>query len=140
MLLYLDSSVALRAALPGPARKSWRQWIDDAAATHDALVSARLLRTEIVRVLRREDVPLVEGTRVLSRIRLIALTDQTFVVAESIERHVTTLDALHLATALVLGRPLRLATHDATMAEVATALGLATFDPVGEDNRPITPA
>ena len=137
MLLYLDSSVALRAALPGAQRDSWRRWVDAMAATHGALVSARLLRTEVVRALRREGLALREGNKVLSRIRLLAVTENTFVVAESIERHIKTLDSLHLAAALLLGRPLVVATHDAAMADVALTLGLEVVDPVGEDNVPI---
>ena len=40
-------------------------------------------------------------------------------------------DALHLASALAIGRdPLVVLTHDATMDAVARDLGLRTFDPL----------
>lgn len=44
---------------------------------------------------------------------------ETHTVAESIERHVKTLDALHLATALLVGEPVTVASHDIAMKEVA---------------------
>jgi len=137
MLAYLDSSIVLRAVLPGPGRAAWRRWLDATATQFDALMSSRLLRTEVVRVLRREQLPLTEGDKALSRIRLISVTGATFQVAESIEPNIRTLDALHLATALIVGRPLIVVTHDAAMADVAGAVGLQSSDPVGVDNNPI---
>ena len=133
VFVYIDSSVALRAALPHARRGVWRAWFDHTNATCDDIISARLLRTEVIRVLRRDAVPLIEGTKVLSRVRLLAVTDKTFSVAESIERHIKTLHALHLATALLFDGPLIVATHDNTMREVAAALALNAFDPVGDD-------
>ena len=137
MLAYLDSSIVLRAVLPGPGRAAWRRWLDATATQFDALLSSRLLRTEVVRVLRREQLPLTEGDKALSRIRLISVTGATFQVAESIEPNIRTLDALHLATALIIGRPLIVLTHDAMMADVAASVGLQSSDPVGVDDMPL---
>lgn len=84
--------------------------------------------------------------RALERVGLLDITRETHAVAESIERHVKTLDALHLATALVMRAPVTLATHDATMSTVAGHLGLPTVDPVtaheriGEDQSAATPS
>ncbi|MCG7284572.1 type II toxin-antitoxin system VapC family toxin [Cellulomonas sp. ACRRI] len=124
---YLDSSVALRAVLAVPERPDVLAWIDAHAGR---LVSSRLLRTEVVRVLRREQLPVSSASPLLSRVGLISLSDEVASVAESIERHVKTLDALHLATALVIGDPVVVATHDAGMAAVAAHLGLDVEDPV----------
>ena len=128
MTYYLDSSVALRAVLEVPERPRVLRWLDDHAGQ---LVSSRLLRTEIVRVLRREQLPVSAAGALLSRVGLISLSDEVASVAESIERHVKTLDALHLATALVVGDPVVVVTHDAGMAAVAGHLGLDVEDPVG---------
>lgn len=124
---YLDSSVALRAVLAVPERPHVVEWID---AHVGRLVSSRLLRTEVVRVLRREQLPVSTASPLLSRVGLISLSDEVASVAESIERHVKTLDALHLATALVIGDPVVVVTHDAGMAAVAGHLGLDVEDPV----------
>lgn len=125
-LVYLDSSVALRAILDVPERTNVQSWMDRAGT----LVSSRLLRTEVVRVLRREGRSLVDGTPLLDRVGLLEIGRDTHAVAESIERHVKTLDALHLATALLLGEPVVVATHDGTMKDVAAHLGLEVLDPV----------
>lgn len=125
-LIYLDSSVALRTILDVPERAHVQSWMDDVGS----LVSSRLLRTEVVRVLRREGRPLVDGTPLLDRVGLLEVGRDTHAVAESIERHVKTLDALHLATALLLGEPVIVATHDRAMKDVAAHLGLESVDPV----------
>lgn len=93
-------------------------------------VSSRLLRTEAVRVLRRDGRPPSDADPLLSRVGLFDISRETQTVAESIERHVKTLDALHLATALLVGEPVTVASHDVTMLAVAEHLGLNTVDPV----------
>lgn len=126
-LVYLDSSVALRAILDVPERRRVQAWME----THRArLVSSRLLRTDVIRVLRRDARPLADAAPLLDRVGLLDITRETHSVAESIERHLTTLDALHLATALLVGEPVTVATHDATMKVVAEHLGLRVTDPV----------
>ena len=126
-IVYLDSSVALRTILDVPERRRLQAWMDDVDAD---FVSSRLLRTEVSRVLRRDSRPLTDGKALLDRVGLIDITRETHSIAESIERHVKTLDALHLATALLVGEPIVLATHDTTMALVAEHLGMTVTDPV----------
>jgi predicted nucleic acid-binding protein len=125
--VYLDSSVALRTILDVPERTRLLSWMQQADS---AFVSSRLLRTEVFRVLRRDDRPLSDGAPLLSRVGLLDISGETHAVAESIERHVKTLDALHLATALLLGEPVTVATHDSQMKSVAEHLGLLVIDPV----------
>ncbi|AXK46648.1 type II toxin-antitoxin system VapC family toxin [Brachybacterium saurashtrense] len=128
-LIYLDSSVALRTLLDVPERERLRAWID--RTPH--VLSSRLLRTEVIRVLRREGRSPAEAAPLLDRVGLLEIGQETFTVAESIERHVRTLGALHLASALLIGEPVTVATHDTAMAEVARHLGLAVIDPVVGD-------
>lgn len=126
-IVYLDSSVALRTILDVPERERLQSWMQAAETT---FVSSRLLRTEVIRVLRRDDRPLSDGTPLLERVGLLEINRETHTIAESIERHIKTLDALHLATALLIGDPVTVATHDSTMKEVAEHLGLIVTDPV----------
>lgn len=126
-LVYLDASVALRTILDAPERERLRSWIQDSGAT---FVSSRLLRTEVARVLRRDGRPLSDGAPLLDRIGMLEITRETHTVAESIERHVKTLDALHVATALLIGETVTVATHDTTMRSVAKHVGLLVTDPV----------
>jgi predicted nucleic acid-binding protein len=127
-LVYLDSSVALRTILDVPERGRLQVWMETASDT--TFVSSRLLRTEVICVLRRDGRPLADGTPLLDRIGMLDISRETHTVAESIERQVKTLDALHLATALLIGEPVTVATHDATMKLVAGHLGLDVTDPV----------
>jgi predicted nucleic acid-binding protein len=125
--VYLDSSVALRTILDVPERERLQSWMQVPGTT---FVSSRLLRTQVVRILRRDGRPLVDGTPLLDRVGMLEISRETHTVAESIERHVKTLDALHLATALLIGEPVTVATHDSTMKSVAGHLGLLVTDPV----------
>lgn len=127
MVVYLDSSVALRAVLNVPERAAVRAWLD---ASDSTVVSSRLLQTELIRVLRRERRPATDAAPLLDRVGLVDISRETHSVAESIERHVKTLDALHLATAILLGSPVVVATHDHVMAAVAGYLGIVVTDPV----------
>lgn len=129
-IVYLDSSVALRTILDVPERVRLQAWMQ---ASGTDFVSSRLLRTEVVRVLRRDGRPLADGAPLLTRVGMFDITRETHTVAESIGRHVKTLDALHLATALLIGEPVTVASHDTTMKAVAEHLGLATTDPVDSD-------
>lgn len=126
-LVYLDSSVALRTILDVPGREHVQNWMHSAEAI---FVSSRLLRTEVIRVLRRDGRPLTDGTPLLDRVGMLEISRETHTIAESIERHVKTPDALHLATALLIGEPVTVATHDATMGAAAEHLGLLVTDPV----------
>lgn len=71
-----------------------------------------VLRTEVIRVLRRDQRPLVDAVPLLSRVGMFDITRGTHAVAESIERHVRALDALRLATARLIGDSVTMATHD----------------------------
>lgn len=126
-LVYLDSSVALRTILDVPERRRLQSWMQSEDTT---FVSSRLLRTEVIRVLRRGGRPIAEAAPLLDRVGLLEISRQTHAVAESIERHVKTLDALHLASALLIGHQVTVATHDRTMKDVAEHLGLLVTDPV----------
>lgn len=129
-IVYLDSSVALRTILDVPERLRLREWVDEPDTD---LVSSRLLRTELVRVLRRDRRPLSDAEALLSRVGLFDITRETHAGAEAVGRHVRTLDALHLATALLIGDSVTVATHDGTMKAVAEHLGLDTVDPVASE-------
>ena len=126
-LVYLDSSVALRTILDVPDRKRLQFWMQAAGGT---FVSSRLLPTEAIRVLRRDGRATADATPLLDRVGMLEITRETHTVAESIERHLKTLGALHLATALLIGDPVTVATHDSTMKTTSEHLGLRVTDPV----------
>lgn len=130
-IYYLDTSVALRALLGHSP--SAAAWIDETTAnSQHMVVSSRLLRTELTRVLRREGLPVSRRDEVLDVLSIAPLTDGVLASAEAIEPHVKTLDAIHLATVIVAGLDATIVSHDAAMLAAATSLGYATLDPVTE--------
>jgi len=126
-MIYLDSSIALRTILDVAERTRLQAWMRLPEST---FVSSRLLRTEVIRTLRRDGRDLSEGAPLLDRVGLLDITRETQSIAESIQDHIKTLDAVHLATALLLGDPVIVASHDATMKSVAASLGLRVEDPI----------
>lgn len=130
---YLDSSVAVRILFGhSPAAALWFDAIT--ASTTDRVISSRILRTELTRVLRREDRPVVDRDQMLDHVDTIALDHAVLGEAEAIVPHIRTLDAIHLASAIRCGvEDLTITTHDEAMATVARQIGFPTHDPVIDD-------
>lgn len=126
-LLYLDASVALHALLSDGDRRA-REWIEGVARRD--LYSSSLLGLEIKRVLRRDGVDVQIAGQILGRVNLVAIDDGVLDLAGAIESHVRALDAIHLATAMILGSGVTVVTHDAAMALAGRTLGLETVDPL----------
>lgn len=128
---YLDTSVALRALLGHSP--SAAVWIDQttADASH-TVVSSRILRTELTRVLRREGLPVGRRDEILDVLTLVPVTEGVLAAAEVIEPHVKTLDAIHLGSVIAAGLDATIVSHDSAMIAAATSLGYPTLDPVSE--------
>ena len=127
---YLDSSVAVRIILGHSVEAA--VWFDAATGgPRDRVVSSRILRTELTRVLRRESIPVLARDQILDFIDVIPLDHAVLHEAEAIVPHVRSLDAIHLGSALRSGLDdLVVVTHDSAMATVAATLGLRVLDPV----------
>lgn len=132
MIVYLDSSVVLRAVLGQPRMLAgWGNW--------EAAYSSELLRVETRRVADRLRLTgaldddgmgdlLAELARVERTMGLVRLTRAILErAAQPLATAVRTLDALHLASALALRQrhqdALLFATHDGQQARAARALG-----------------
>lgn len=125
---YLDTSLAYHALVGTPPAVAW---VDATVArSPEALVSSRLLRTELTRALRREGTPVSDRDAVLDKVGLIPITESILLAAEAITEHVKTLDAIHLASALAVGGDLVVASHDTNLKRVAEVLGMDVLDPV----------
>lgn len=126
---YLDASVAVRALLGhSEAAAAWLEAAD--RREEDEVISSRILRTEITRVLRRENLPVVDRDQLLDGVSFVPLTEGVLQTAEAIGPHIKTIDAIHLASALVTGLDPTVVSHDKTMKSVAAELGLRVLDPV----------
>lgn len=128
---YLDTSVALRALLGHSP--SAAAWIDQVTADDEhVVVSSRILRTELTRVLRREGLAVSRRDEVMDVLSLVPLTDGVLAAAEAIEPQVKTLDAIHLGSVIAAGLDAVIVSHDAAMIAAATWLGYPVLDPVTE--------
>lgn len=127
---YLDSSVAIRIILGHSPEAA--AWFDEATANEsDRVISSRLLRTEITRVLRREGLSVSDRDQITDYVHIVPIDHAILNEAEAIISHIRTLDAMHLASALWCGLDeLIIVTHDKVMGQVAEQLGFRVHDPV----------
>ncbi|MGH7859248.1 MAG: type II toxin-antitoxin system VapC family toxin [Candidatus Binatia bacterium] len=137
MIIYLDTSVVLRVLLkePKPLR-SWGDW-EEAASSDLMGVEARraIDRSRLDAALDDEQVAELHQQlrQVEIRLRRIAVNRRILGrAAQPMATAVKTLDAIHLASALVFqearGASVLFATHDGRQATAARALG---FDCTG---------
>lgn len=126
---YLDSSIALHVILAGGDQRA-RTWLNGVLASGEQIHSSFLLHLELTRVLRREQLDVALADLVLDRVEVISINDGVLQSAAAIETHVKSLDAIHLATCMLLGPDVTVVTHDAAMSQVAQSLGFDTTDPI----------
>jgi len=127
-ITYLDSSaivkLVVREAESGALLRYLRR--------RRPVVSSALARTEIARALLPLGLAALKRSQdVLSGLELLRINDRVLATAGAIlPADVRSLDAIHLATAILLGTGLRqLVTYDTRMASAARALGLAVVAP-----------
>lgn len=127
--LYLDSSAFVKVVIAEPASPSLRQFLK---ATDARRVSSALLRTEALRAVRHLGPEALAAVREgLRRVELIGIDDRLLDTAGVLEPAIMrTLDAIHVAAALALGRDLEaLVTYDERMAAAARLVGLPVVSP-----------
>jgi predicted nucleic acid-binding protein len=129
--LYLDSSALVKLMQPEAETEALRYFLRQYPA--DERVSSDLARVELVRaVLRGGPEPVAAARWQLARLYLIPMSvsilDQAATLLSGSLLH--SLDAIHLATALVVGSGLRaVLTYDVRMLEAARTLGLSVHTP-----------
>ena len=134
MNAYVDSSVLLRKILR--QSKSLREWRSIDLGVASALVEVECLRTldrlRLAGELDDRQVAVRRATvyRMLDAMEIVSLTSAVIQTAsQPLPTQLRTLDALHLATALLWsktrGEPITMATHDHRLGLAAQAHGLA---------------
>ena len=122
-MLYLDSSAIVKLIAPEPETAA----LVEQLRGDPEVVSSSLARVEVVRAVRRTGGRLEhEAHAVLDRIALVPIDDGILNRAASLEpRDLRSLDAIHLATALLLRDDLDgLVTYDLRLAQAAKDVGL----------------
>lgn len=130
--VYCDSSVLLKRFLEEVDSESSGLELERMTLEGDHLLSSRLALVEVTRGVDRKLSPeapqedLDEAVAmVLEDVDLIAIDDFTLEVASEIpSRHLGTLDAIHVATALIMRADL-VVTRDQRMIEACAEVGLA---------------
>lgn len=125
---YLDSSAIVKLAVREPESVALRRYL----RRRRPLVSSALARAEVLRALlpAGEDA-VAAGRRVLMRVELVRISNRVLdAAALLLPADVRSLDAVHLATAELLGEALgALVTYDDRMAEAATQSGRRVVTP-----------
>ena len=130
-MIYVDSSVPL-LALMEQAGGSEAAALDEHRGEALRKVSSALLDVEVSRALRREGLDPALADALLDSIDLVVIDDEVVQRAKALTGELTSLNAIHLATALMLDHPrdpVVLLTHDARLAKAARAHGLEVIDP-----------
>ena len=133
MIAYVDSSVLLRVLLG--QRNALREWRDIDKGIGSALIEVECLRTldrlRFAEDLRDDDIATRREAvfRLIEAIEVIDLTHAVLArAAQPLPTALGTLDAIHLATALMWkeqsGDDLVMATHDTLLAMAARASGI----------------
>jgi uncharacterized protein len=129
--LYLDSSALVKLVQREAQSEALRRYLR--AQRADERVASELVRVEVVRsVLSGGPEAVAHARRQLARLYLVAMNRQLLEQAATLSPGtlLRSLDAIHLATAQLLGSELRsIITYDAPMAQAATALGLSAVAP-----------
>ena len=127
MSWYLDSSAILKYIFAEPERPALVK-----ALTSQA-ISSELARLEVKRaVYRINPKDIILANEELSRINFVSISNQVLGVAESFTSSVTlaTLDAIHVATAITLGKGIEgIITYDKQMIANAATMGIKVLSP-----------
>lgn len=130
-MIYVDSSVPL-LALMEQTGGSEAAALDEHRGEALRKVSSALLDVEVSRALRREGLDPALADALLDSIDLVVIDGEVVQRAKALTGELKSLDAIHLATALMLDHPrdpVVLLTHAARLAEAARAHGLEVIDP-----------
>jgi predicted nucleic acid-binding protein len=126
--VYLDTSALGRALLGESDAKA----ITDALRRFDQMIASRLLQAELRRLAARREM-VARANLLLERVALLPVDSRTLDLAEMLTPHTLgTLDAIHLATALLSAETLDvevLMTYDKQLASAAREHGLEVVAP-----------
>jgi uncharacterized protein len=125
---YVDSSALVKLAVREPESVALRRYL----ARRQPLVSSALARTEVVRALLPLGPGAVRrGREVLARVDLLRVNDRVLDGAGVLApADLRSLDAIHLASAELLGSDLRgFVTYDERLATAAAGRGLRVIRP-----------
>jgi predicted nucleic acid-binding protein len=124
---YVDASALVKLALDEPDGIAMRHWYHE----HERIASSRIGVVETHRAVRRKVDDMAHVDAILRSIQVMEVDMAIAARASSVGPiGLRTLDAIHLATAIVLGPELdAFVTYDDRLADAARALGLPVVRP-----------
>jgi predicted nucleic acid-binding protein len=124
---YIDTSAFLKLIVLEDESAALRDWFVE----QSSIWSSQLLQTEVLRAGDRLEVPRETVESALATISMVLpATNTFFVAARLLPSALSSLDALHLASALELGADLEgLVTYDERMTQGAQSLSLSVLAP-----------
>ena len=131
-LYYIDTSAALKLLAEESHSRAFAAFYDESAGA--SWVSSALLRIEVIRAVSRVmPAALPDARALLLAFDYVSIDDEVVDAAmNEPDRMLRSLDAIHLATARVLGPDLDgLATYDDRLAAAAKDAGISVIDPRG---------
>ena len=129
-LYYIDTSAALKLLAEESHSRAFAAFYDDSAGA--SWVSSALLRIQVIRAVSRVmPAALPDARALLLAFDYVSIDDEVVDAAmNEPDRMLRSLDAIHLATARVLGPDLDgLATYDDRLATAAKDAGISVIDP-----------
>ena len=131
-MIYVDTSAALLVLLGQEGAASAQAFLNR-LTSRERVTSSVLLQIEMMRALHRERLSLTIAQELLDGVELMPINDDVVERACAMTEELKSLDAIHLATALLLDDPrdpVTVFTHDVRLADAARSHGLAVFDPL----------
>ena len=131
-MIYVDTSAALLVLLGQEGAASAQAFLNR-LASRERVTSSVLLQIEMMRALYWERLSLTIAQELLDGVELMPINDDVVERACAMTEELKSLDASHLATALLLDDPrdpVTVFTHDTRLADAARSHGLAVFDPL----------
>ncbi|RAM38263.1 type II toxin-antitoxin system VapC family toxin [Arthrobacter globiformis] len=128
MIIYVDTSGALKLAVEEPDSSAVAEYLATAAHRGDRLVASMLLYTELHCAGKRRQLPSELINRVLNRINLVDLARSDLMYAAAMPGKLRSADAIHLAAAIRLQVDALIA-YDVELITAASDAGLNALSP-----------
>ena len=129
MAFVVDSSAVVKLIVNEPKSQSFSTWLKN--CKHDLFVS-EIAHTEVARAIARVDANLQGQLKnMLERFGTIRVSSQILTIAGVLTpTNLHTLDAIHLASCLILGDDLKgFVTYDSAQADAASHNGITVIAP-----------
>lgn len=132
MILYVDTSAALKLVVEETESSALAKHLAAAVSGGDQLVASMLLHTELHCAAHRRGFPGELVNSVLGGINLVDVARSDLMYAAALPGRLRSADAIHLAAAIRLQADIVIA-YDAELLAAAVDAGLNVFSPASRD-------